>query len=137
MLGVAAVFEETFGERAVVADAVRGDLAGSGGERDQRAGVDVFGRRDAARLEAARRRELGGKWIVAAGVEEQQLYVRAGGAHHFVDIEHSESIECKISLVVDSRGNRQYVIVIPHLDSVAGIVEQGDVRPGNILGEAA
>ena len=96
-----------------------------------------LGARDAARLEAARRRELGGKWIIAAGVEEQQLYVRAGGAHHLVDIEHAESIERQIALVVDPRGNRQDVIVIPHLDSVAGIVEQGDVRPGNILGEAA
>ncbi len=127
------------GERAVGADlAIERGLSRAGGERDQGAFAGFhFGQtrlhRNTARAPGGL--GLGGKGIVAAGIEEHQLDL--GGVHGLVEgeIDVDRVAELDIDLGFDVGIDRQQVVDAVNGDAMAGIKKHSNIRALGFLAE--
>ena len=117
--------------------AVERGLAGAGGKRDQRAfaGLHLGKALSAPRRCGSRSLDLGGKRIVAAGIEEHQLDL--GVAHGLVErqVDVDRRAELDVHLGFDVGVDRQQVVGAADRDAVAGVEEHGDVGALRALAE--
>ena len=125
-------------ERRMFARSVIGDLIGTGGEGDKRAGATIldrdFGKAAACALDAGGLCQHLGKRIVATGVEKNQPY--AGLARHLPQNEiHRHGLEVEGGLVLKRGIDRKQVVAARNLQPVAGIEEKGDVGAAHLFCE--
>ena len=138
------VFEQFAGVEAVGAVAVLGGVSGVGGEGDERSG-GWFHFREAAAGGGIAGARIAGQRGVAAGVEDDEIAARTGGAHFGDDLFGVEELgfrEHAERQVIGAFGliagfDRDEVVGTGDRDAVTGVVEQGDFRVLDFSAESA
>ncbi|CEJ12692.1 hypothetical protein BN1110_02993 [bacterium YEK0313] len=126
--GLARLADEGFGERAVPAGAVGGDIVRLGGIDDDHAADLLVGEAEIEHGAARRGAALQPfrHWIVAAGVEDHDLQPGDAGQRVARDIE-PDHFEADRDVVLDLGVDRHQEVAAFALNAVAGIIEQRGV----------
>ena len=127
--------EKRPGEGTVAAGAVERNFAGLGGVDDHHAGGGLDAGEPAPDIERpADLREIGGKRVVAAGIEEDEA--GRGVPHHVLQHEvELDGFEIEVGFGFELRIDRREEVPLVDLQTVAGIIEEADIGAAQRLGE--
>ena len=120
--------DERAGVGRVAAVPVEGDVAGLGGEADQRADARLGGGEPAADIGGAGAhgpRKIARERVVAAGVEEQDIGLRLP-LHRALDEVEPDHLEVERRGGICLRVDRDQVVLPAHLQPVPGVEEEAD-----------